>query len=398
MTSYENSNNKLFDVFLNDIPDKFTGKLEVKSSRQSWTIFLCIGHLAWAIGGKHYNRRFYKIWHQFCSNVPLEKIKLGKQDTLFCDYYHIMSVLSRRKILTIPQIKAVVLGNLEEVLFDILQEESQEKLTYDVSNSGFDKTSTIISSIVRLETVISRVNKLWKNWQNSNLAAYSPNLIPTIINYEKLQKIAKNNTYKTITKLVDGKKSLRETAVLFKKDVRELTLFLIPYVKNKLIHFKEGADKKNLERSTQDVHKKTIPKQSQALIICVDDSKETCYILEKIIKKTGYKFMGIQDSIKALFMIIESKPDLIFLDLMMPIANGYEICTQLRRVPMFENTPIIILTGSDGVVDRVRAKMVGATGYLTKPIEPKKVLALVKNYLQNPRSPDTQIKSDESDL
>ncbi|MDE5068908.1 MAG: hypothetical protein O4752_07055, partial [Trichodesmium sp. St4_bin8_1] len=76
MTSYENSNNKLFDVFLNDIPDKFTGKLEVKSSRQSWTIFLCIGHLAWAIGGKHYNRRFYKIWHQFCSNVPLEKIKL----------------------------------------------------------------------------------------------------------------------------------------------------------------------------------------------------------------------------------------------------------------------------------------------------------------------------------
>ncbi|MDE5073359.1 MAG: response regulator [Trichodesmium sp. St2_bin6] len=398
MTSYENSNNKLFDVFLNDIPDKFTGKLEVKSSRQSWTIFLCIGHLAWAIGGKHYNRRFYKIWHQFCSNVPLEKIKLRKQDTLFCNYYYTMSVLSRRKVLTIPQIKAVVSENLEEVLFDILQEESQEKLTYDISNSGFDKTSTIISSIVRLETVISRVNKLWENWQNSNLAAYSPNLIPTIINYEKLQKIAKNNTYKTITKLVDGKKSLRETAAVFKKDVRELTLFLIPYVKNKLVNFKEGADKKNLERSTQDVHKQTTPKQSQALIVCVDDSKETCYILEKIIEKTGYKFMGIQDSIKALFMIIESKPDLIFLDLMMPIANGYEICTQLRRVSIFENTPIIILTGSDGVVDRVRAKMVGATGYLTKPIEPKKVLALVKNYLQNPRSPDTQIKSDESDL
>ncbi len=50
-------------------------------------------------------------------------------------------------------------------------------------------------------------------------------------------------------------------------------------------------------------------------------------------------------------MIIEAKADLIFLDLIMPIANGYEICTQLRRAVIFENTPIIILTGSDKVVD-----------------------------------------------
>ena len=82
---------------------------------------------------------------------------------------------------------------------------------------------------------------------------------------------------------------------------------------------------------------------------------------------------------------------------MMPIANGYEICTQLRRVPIFENTPIIIITGNDGVVDRVRAKMVGATGYITKPLEPKKILALVKRYLQNypPKSPE---KPDQTSL
>lgn len=77
-------------------------------------------------------------------------------------------------------------------------------------------------------------------------------------------------------------------------------------------------------------------------------------------------------------MIIEAKADLIFLDLIMPIANGYEICTQLRRAVIFENTPIIILTGSDKVVDWVRAKMVGATGYITKPIEPKKSIRISK--------------------
>jgi len=403
MSSNENtdSNNKLFNLLINDLPDQFTGKLEVKSCRQSWTIFFCIGRLAWPVGGEHNNRRFHKIWHQFCSHISLDKIKFREGDYPIGYYYHIMSVLSRRKSLTPPQVKAVVLGNLKEVLFDILQEQSQQELSYNLSDIGFEKSLILMSAVIRLETIIPAVNKLWQEWKTSNLAVYSPNLIPVITKAQQLEKVAKNNSYNTITKLVNGKNSLRETAALVNKDLRQLTLFLMPYIKNKLIELQAFPDKKRLEGSTAlepDIDTETPSTKPQALIACVDDSKEMCYLLEKIMKKGGYRFLGIQDSIKALVMIIEAKPDIIFLDLIMPIANGYEICTQLRRVPMFENTPIVILTGSDGVVDRVRAKMVGATGYLTKPVEPKKVLALVKRYLQNPPSPDSEIKSDESDF
>ncbi|NEQ34827.1 MAG: response regulator [Okeania sp. SIO3I5] len=402
---HTDSDNKLFNLLINDLPDQFTGKLEVKSSRQSWTIFFCIGRFAWAVGGEHYNRRFHKIWHQFCSHISLDKIKFRETDHTICYYYHIMSVLSRRKSLTNPQAKAVVLGNVKEVLFDILQEQSQQELNYNLLDIGLEKSLIMMSALIRLETIIPPVNQLWDEWKDSNLAAYSPNLVPVITKAKQLEKVAKNNSYNTITKLVDGKHSLRETAALVNKDLRQLTLFLMPYIKNKLIELQELPDKKRLEGSPglePDSETETPPNKPQALIACVDDSKEMCYLLEKIMKKGGYRFLGIQDSIKALVMIIEAKPDIIFLDLMMPIANGYEICTQLRRVPMFENTPIVILTGNDGVVDRVRAKMVGATGYLTKPVEPKKVLALVKRYLQNPPSPDcdteSEIKSDESDL
>ncbi len=401
MNTNENSNNKLFKLLLNDLPNQFTGKLEVKSSRQSWTVFFCIGHIAWAIGGAHYNRRFHKIWRQFCSNISLDKIKFREGDYAICYYYHIMSVLSRRKSLTPSQTKAVVLGNLKEVLFDIIQEQSQQELTYNLSDAGLDKSLILMSTVIRVETILPPIHKLWLEWEKSNLAPYSPNLVPVITKAKQLQKVAKQNSYNTITKLVDGKHSLRETAALVNKDLRQLTLFLMPYIRNKLIDLQEVPDKKRLEGSPglePDIDTETSPTKPPALIACVDDSKEMCYLLEKIIKKGGYRFLAIQDSIKALVMIIEAKPDLIFLDLMMPIANGYEICTQLRRVPMFENTPIVILTGSDGVVDRVRAKMVGATGYLTKPVEPKKVLPLVKRYLQNSLSSDAEIKSDESDL
>ena len=56
----------------------------------------------------------------------------------------------------------------------------------------------------------------------------------------------------------------------------------------------------------------------------------------------------------ALSECLEYKPDIIFLDLVMPVANGYEICSQLRRVNTFRDTPIIILTSNDGVLDRLR--------------------------------------------
>jgi chemotaxis family two-component system response regulator PixG len=84
-------------------------------------------------------------------------------------------------------------------------------------------------------------------------------------------------------------------------------------------------------------------------------------------------------------MLIENKPDLIFLDLVMPIANGYEICTQIRRVSLFQTTPVIILTSNDGIVDRVRAKMVGSSGFLAKPIEREKVMTIVERYLEPPK-------------
>jgi chemotaxis family two-component system response regulator PixG len=65
----------------------------------------------------------------------------------------------------------------------------------------------------------------------------------------------------------------------------------------------------------------------------------------------------------------------------MPNTNGYEICTQLRKVSAFHNTPIVILTGNDGIIYRVRSKLVGASGFLSKPVNPETVLAVVRQHL-----------------
>ncbi|NJK63762.1 MAG: response regulator, partial [Synechococcaceae cyanobacterium SM2_3_1] len=69
------------------------------------------------------------------------------------------------------------------------------------------------------------------------------------------------------------------------------------------------------------------------------------------------------------------------LDLMMPVVNGYEICAQIRRVSGLKSVPVVILTSNDGVVDRVRAKMVDSTDFLAKPVDPKKLLETMQRHL-----------------
>ncbi|NJM97435.1 MAG: response regulator [Phormidesmis sp. RL_2_1] len=105
-------------------------------------------------------------------------------------------------------------------------------------------------------------------------------------------------------------------------------------------------------------------------------------IMEKILHNDGFRFQNIQEATHALPLLIEQKPHLIFLDLVMPIANGYEICAQVRRVSLFRDIPIVIVTSNDTFADRVRAKMVGATGFMSKPIERDKVLKVVHNLLR----------------
>ena len=67
---------------------------------------------------------------------------------------------------------------------------------------------------------------------------------------------------------------------------------------------------------------------------------------------------------------------------MLPKVNGYQICQIIRRNPEYKHIPVVMLSGKDGVFDKVRGKLVGATEYITKPFEPRDLLRVVRKYVQ----------------
>ncbi|MEM6591743.1 MAG: response regulator [Cyanobacteria bacterium P01_C01_bin.73] len=116
-------------------------------------------------------------------------------------------------------------------------------------------------------------------------------------------------------------------------------------------------------------------------IACIDDSPTVLSAIESFLDDQAFKVIRIENPVSALMKIIRHKPDLILLDVTMPNLDGYELCSLLRRHPAFKQTPIIMVTGNRGFIDRAKAKLVGASGYLTKPFAQPDLLKVIFKHL-----------------
>ena len=116
-------------------------------------------------------------------------------------------------------------------------------------------------------------------------------------------------------------------------------------------------------------------------MVCLDDAATIRQTVEHLLKGCGYEVTTLADPVKALSELFTLKPDLLLCDIAMPHLDGYELCAMLRQSTVFRQTPIVMLTGKDGFIDRVRARMVGATDYLAKPFGEEELLMLVEKYV-----------------
>ena len=121
-------------------------------------------------------------------------------------------------------------------------------------------------------------------------------------------------------------------------------------------------------------------------IAIVDDAKTIRMMMSHTLKSMGCEVECAEDGYKALGMLRRCKPDLIFLDITMPELDGYQTCTLIRNAEDTRNTPVVMLSSSDGIFDIAKGQARGATAHVTK-IPPESVLRqLIFNHTKQRRA------------
>ncbi len=118
-----------------------------------------------------------------------------------------------------------------------------------------------------------------------------------------------------------------------------------------------------------------------AKILVIDDEPEITEILEAFLGNAGHKVVTQNAASKGLEMAGEYQPDMIFLDIMMPEMDGYEMCEALKADPKTEDIPVIFLTGKDTADDQGKSFKSGGDMYLKKPFVCERLLEIVNIVL-----------------
>ncbi len=366
---------------------QLTGRLHiVAADNQQWSLYFCLGRLIWATGGIHLLKRWRRLLAQYCPQIDSQKhsFSTGKWDL---EEYQLLISLVKKQEIKGDEAVRVIRNTVTEVLFDLLQQEALGKLTFECNRQNALNASL---TLLNPQHAIAYSKQAWEQWCKAGLEKLFPNAAVLLRQPQQLQQHTSAPVYQTLIKIVDGERTLRDLAIVMKQDLLLVTRLLSPYIRQGILELIKIGDLlppassiQATEPSYTDTPRPAVPKNSP-LIACIDDSRIMGQLMEHILTKAGYRFIGINDAVEALPILLENQPDLIFLDLMMPIANGYEVCSQVRRISRFKNIPVIILTGNDGIVDRVRAKIVGSSEFLSKPIKPEQVLGILRKYLPLP--------------
>lgn len=390
------------------IEQRFTGEIVISQPESRVSIYLSNEKLLWVQDKKHFRRRWHRALKKYCDpHQSTQALALLKE---MDDYRQLSQAVARQQI-ELNQVQAAIAEVATECLFELFAQQSlAQKLMWTINqNNDLESAVNLALSAEQTKKIVLQADLAAKQWQSAELWDYAPTLSPVIEKeqiYDAIEMPIPKN-------YLQGEHTLWDIAAKMQTSIVLIARSLVNLQKQKIIRFQQIPD--NPKSTNGKVFTSLSPSQPQSrdddalaveksdrsqtmtnqgtnpakpsfdprkpIIACIDDSPVLAHSVKKILTSVGYQSMIISEPLAGMGLLAKYRPNLILLDLLMPTVNGYSVCKFLRETSLFKTTPIIILTSKDTIVDRTRAKLAGATDFLTKPPEPQELLQVIRLHL-----------------
>lgn len=389
-------------------------EIHLHNHHVDWKLYIVNNRLLYAADRAYPIRRWDRALNQQgCTwNWSLQAAQLARSIAWECQ---LLEQGIRQKQLSFIRAKLIIRTIVQECFFKLASCSDFDQTIQTIPIKIDSSYQIIALSALELQAILRQVLTQQHRWQDAGLSHLSPNLSPTLkstANLSASSLSATRNSEGIPPLYLNGQFMIWDIAHKVEQSLITVTDRLLPLIEQNLLQFKEivdspvpliensrvtpihiDSDFKALLQQSIDFGETSakVDRHAQSdafsltrelpIIACIDDSPVLSHTLNKVLTEAGYRTLSIQEPMRGFTQLIEHKPDLILLDLMLPNADGYSICRFLRNTPVFQKTPIIILTAQNTAIDRACAKAAGATAFLSKPPQPEELLHLIKEYL-----------------
>ncbi|HBL59669.1 MAG TPA: response regulator [Cyanobacteria bacterium UBA8803] len=354
------------------ISGRFYQEAKLRKPGPFWFVFFLNGQIAYAANSDPSLSRLRDYLRRYKADAALDELERPSIASTNAPEYGYLWALLEHHIITPAQGRSILQSMVHETLFDLLSLHNGY-FVFEISPALAPQLTTL-----EIAPLVTKIMKQVQEWKQFHPHIQSPHQCPIVADEGRLRATLPQNAFRTLERWADGKTSLRQMARYLNRDLLTVAKAIYPYVQEGWIQLL-SATVQEMPATRQSWELSPVAQAPR--VVCIDDDVAIGKTVEYTLKAEGYQVKAIQNPLKALSQIFQIKPDLILCDLVMPKLDGYELCGMLRQSTAFRLTPIIMLTGKDGFIDRIRARMVGATDYLTKPFGASELLMLLERYI-----------------
>jgi twitching motility two-component system response regulator PilG len=373
-----------------------TGCLSISSPQDSsitWQLYVGGSRIYFATASGGGSQRIHSLLQQMSPALPLPILGEDKSEYESLYEWYVENHIS------LTDFRRILLNLSREAL---IQGISHNKAQIKFEQATCIKPVLIAAPLTDLIKPVSNHVKFWQNIHNYIPSPFSqvyldPNKVRDFKNFwHNANQNRDNESNNTQTggiavqnvglsvwlKTLEQKHSIYEICSQFQLQTHVLSQWFSLLIEEKILEVCQLT--RNLAIASES--------PVRTLIACIDDSHTVQRQVKMVLEMSGFDVLGITDSSLCLTALARQRPALILMDITMPEIDGYELCKMLRQSRHMRNVPIIMFTGKDGLIDRMRAQLVGANDYITKPVNAEKLIAKVQGLIHSYSSSIHQLK------